>query len=619
MLGADAGDNTGFVERIHVGRYIAVMDCHGAAHVLTQIATLLELHDEDRFSVRAMHLAARAVAQREELTLDEALRDEDFVTSGLAPAALDVMRELVTSNSSSLLEHLQEKTPEGLLEMLRVPGLGPSRIRQIHDGLQVESLQQLEEAARDGRLAALPRFGDKTALKILRGIADLRTTGAFVLWQHGRAEAERLRTVMLAHPDVLRVEIAGSIHRRVEVVRDIDLVAAVRGSPSIVAASLAQLRGVQAVLGGGGGRSMTLRFDDGLLVDLTCVRPEQFALAFWRATGSAAHVRQVTERAASRGMVLAGDELRGMDGALLPVLDERDLYAHVGLSYITPELREAGGEVEAAATRSFDTLLREADLVGALHCHSQYSDGGATIEEMANAARARGLRYLGVSDHSQSNTYAGGLSRDAILRQHDEIDTLNAQSASAGVDFRVLKGIEADILPCGRLDYDPTFLERFDFVIGSIHTRYGMNERQMTDRVLKALADPQLTILGHPTGRLLLTREPYAIDLGEVIAKAGAVGVAIELNADPHRLDIDWRACKLAREAGTLVSIGPDAHSPQGLDHLEMGVAIARKGWLTATDVLNSRTAGDVVAMAQARRRGAPARPRLLTSVSASG
>ncbi len=583
------------------------MDCHAAAHALTQIATLLELHGEDRFTVRAMQTAARAAASRGDAALDVVLATDKFAAETLTPAAIEVLRDLAESNGSAMLERLQEETPEGLLEMLRVPGLGPARIRQIHEGLHVESLQELEQAARDGRLAGLPRFGDRTASKILKGIADLRATGAFVLWQHARAEAERLRESIAAHPDVLQVEIAGSIHRRNEVVRDIDLVAAVNGSPSLVAASLSQMRGVQAAFAGSG-KALTLRFDDGLHVNLTCVRPEQFVLAFWRSTGSAAHVRQVTERAASRGLVLAGDELRGAVGALLPILSERDLYAHAELAYIAPELREATGEVDAAAHRSFDSLLGERDLVGALHCHSQYSDGGATIADMAAAALARGLRYLGVSDHSQSNTYAGGLTRDAIVQQHAEIDALNARYASEGVEFRVLKGIEADILPCGRLDYDTTFLDRFDFVIGSVHTRYGMNERQMTDRVLKALDDPHLTILGHPTGRLLLTREPYAINLAEVIAKAGAVGVAVELNADPHRLDIDWRACKLAHEAGTLVSIGPDAHSPQGLDHLEMGVAIARKGWLTAADVLNSRSADDVLAFAQARRSGVRAR-----------
>jgi len=578
------------------------MDCRSAAHALTQIATLLELHGEDRFTVRAMQVAARAAAAAGERPLHDALEHGGIDTTVLAPSAAEVLRDLEQTNGSALLERLQEETPEGLLEMLRVPGLGPARIRQIHDGLHIETLQDLEQAARDRRLATLPRFGDKIADKILKGIADLRATGAYVLWQHGNAEAERLRSTIAAHPDVLQVEIAGSIRRRMELVRDVDLVAAVRGSPSVVAASLAQLRGVREVLGGGG-RTMTLRFHDGVSVDLACVRPEQFALALWRATGSANHVREVTERAAGLGLVLAGDELRGADGALLTVLHERDLYAHLQLAFCEPELREGVGEVDAAARRLLPTLVHEHDLVGALHCHSQYSDGGASVIGMADAARARGLQYLGVSDHSQSNTLAGGLTRDAILVQHDEIDGLNAQYARDGVSFRVLKGIEADILPCGRVDYDAEFLDRFDFVIGSIHTRYGMNERQMTDRVLKALDDPHLTILGHPTGRLLLAREPYAIDLRAVIEKAGAVGVAIELNADPHRLDIDWRACRIAAECGTLVSIGPDAHSPNGFDNLAMGVAMARKGWLSPAHILNTRSADEVLAFAAARRR----------------
>ncbi|MEO7521488.1 MAG: PHP domain-containing protein, partial [Gemmatimonas sp.] len=494
-------------------------------------------------------------------------------------------------------------TPEGLLEMLRVPGLGPARIRLIHDGLHVDTLQDLEIAARDGRIAALPKFGDKTAEKILNGIASLRASGAYVLWQHANAEAGRLRALVEGHPDVLQVAIAGSIRRRAEIVRDVDLVAAVRGSPSLVAAAIAGTRGVREVLGGGG-RTVRLVFDDGVLLDLACVRPEQFALALWRATGSTSHVTAMTERAAAHGLTLAGDELRGNDGALLPVLHERDLYSHLRMAYVEPEMREGAGEIEQAVRGSIGPLVTEADLVGALHCHSQYSDGGATIAEMADAAAARGLRYLGISDHSQSNTYAGGLTRDAIRRQHDEIDETNAALAARGVAMHVLKGIEADILPCGRVDYDATFLDGFDFVIGSIHTRYGMNERQMTDRVLKALDDPHLTILGHPTGRLLLAREPYAIDLAAIIDKAGECGVAMELNADPHRLDMDWRACRLAGERGTMVSIGPDAHSLQGLEHLELGVAIARKGGLSAANLLNSRSVDEVLAFARARRGG---------------
>lgn len=587
------------------------MHCRTAAHVLTSIATLLELHNADKARVRGMQTAARVVGGFADAPLGEILPILS-AASGSAPAtgtlveslsdeALVVLRDLTESNSSELLERLQEETPEGLLEMLRIPGLGPARIRAIHDGLDIDSVMELEEVARNGRLAALPRFGERTAERILKGIADLRATGAAVLWQHGRAEAARIAEALRAHPDVLQLEIAGSIRRRMEVVRDIDLVAAVRGSPSVVATTLSQLRGVREVLGGGG-RTIALRFEDGAHVDLHCVRPEQFVLAWWRATGSATHVNELIALATQRGFSLTGDELRDAHGDVIPVADEAALYARLGLAFVPPELREATGEIGAAEAGHLPELITERDLVGALHCHSQYSDGGATIEQMAAAARARGLRYLGVSDHSQSNTYAGGLARDAILQQHDEIDVLNARYATEGVDFRVLKGIEADILPCGRVDYDAAFLDRFDFVIGSIHSRYGMNARQMTDRVLKALDDPHLTILGHPTGRLLLTREPYAIDLDAVIAKAGEVGVAVELNADPHRLDIDWRACRVAREHGTLVSIGPDAHSPQGFENLELGVATARKGWLSPANVLNARSADDVLAFARARR-----------------
>jgi DNA polymerase (family X) len=580
------------------------MDPRAAAHVLTQIATLLELHGQPPLRVRGFQAAARTVATLPESDLRAAANSgSGDALEGVSPEALEVVRDLVQTNSALLLETLQEETPEGLLEMLRVPGLGPARIRLIHDGLHIETLQELEAAVADGRLAALPRFGEKTAERIGLGIASLREAGAFVLHEHGAAEAERLRALIAAHPDVLDVAVAGSVRRRCEVVRDVDLVAAVRGSPSVVAAALSHTDGVREVIGGGG-RTVTLRFANGTRLDLACVRPEQFALALWRATGSDAHVRAVTEHAAARGFTLTGDELRDAQGALCPVSTEADLYRHLDLATIAPELREGTDEITAAADGTLPVLITEPDLRGAMHCHSQYSDGGSTIAEMAAAALARGWRYLGVSDHSQSNTYAGGLSRDAILRQHDEIDALNASFAEQGVDFRVLKGIEADILPCGRVDYDTVVLDSFDFVIASVHTRYGMNERQMTDRVLKALDDPHLTVLGHPTGRLLLTREPFAIDMGEVIARAGEVGVAVELNADPHRLDIDWRLCRIARHHGTMVSIGPDAHSPQGLDHITLGVDTARKGWLSATNVLNTRSANAVLAFARARREG---------------
>jgi DNA polymerase (family 10) len=254
--------------------------------------------------------------------------------------------------------------------------------------------------------------------------------------------------------------------------------------------------------------------------------------------------------------------------------------------------------VDAALRDAIPSLVEYDDIRGVLHCHSTYSDGTASIAELVEAARRRGWSYLGISDHSESAFYAGGLKREAVLAQHEEIDRINAKLDG----FRVLKGIEADILPDGRIDYDESLLERFDYVIGSIHSRFSMNGAQMTERVLAALDDPHLTILGHPTGRLLLTREPYAIDLDAVIEKAGERGVAIELNADPHRLDLDWRHCPAAKRSGAKIEIGPDAHSTNALDNVHIGIGIARKGWLEAGDVLNAMSADDVLEHAARRR-----------------
>jgi DNA polymerase (family 10) len=263
-------------------------------------------------------------------------------------------------------------------------------------------------------------------------------------------------------------------------------------------------------------------------------------------------------------------------------------------------MREGMGEIEAAARRELPQLVTFDDLRGVLHCHSDYSDGTATVEEMANAAKERGWSYIGISDHSESAFYAGGLKRDKLARQHDEIDRLNAQMT----DFRILKGIEADILADGRLDYDAKTLDRCDYVIGSIHSRFSMDGDAMTKRVLAAMDDPHLTILAHPTGRLLLSREPYAINVEAVLEKAADVGVAVELNADPHRLDLDWRYCRQAKELGVPIEIGPDAHSTAALDNVHFGIGMARKAWLEAGEVLNTGSAEDVIAFARKRREG---------------
>ena len=572
-------------------------DSRTAAAALHQIAAYLELAGENRFKIKAYQQAARALITLNADDLGALPARELDGTPGLGPATLAVVRDLIQLGESRYLEELRAATPEGLLEMLRVPGLGPQKIFKIYQGLGVQSVQELEEAARDGRLAKLPRFGARTAEKVLKSIAFMRESGALVLYPQALAASRPLLTMVLQHPGVVRADVAGSIRRHNEVVQDVDIAAGCRTDPAQVAASFANAPGVKRVTGAGTA-SIGINYVDGARLDLHCVKDDEFAIARWRATGSAGHVQQVVARLLERGVHLDGDRLVDAKGKRLKVADEEAIYRAAGLACIPPEMREARGEVEAAARNALPQLVTVADIRGVLHCHSQYSDGKATIAEMAKAAADRGWSYLGISDHSEAAFYAGGLSRTALLAQHEEIDAINESQDRV----RVLKGIEADILADGRIDYDARVLARFDYVIGSVHSRFAMEGDAMTERVLLAMDDPRLTILGHPTGRLLLNREPYAIDMEAVLQKAAKKGVAVELNADPHRLDIDWRLLQRARELGVRIEIGPDAHSTAGLDYMGIGVGMARKGWLEAGDVLNCGSVDEVLAFARARR-----------------
>jgi DNA polymerase (family 10) len=574
------------------------VDPRTVSHALSTIADYLELKGENRFKSAAYRNASRAVLSVQTDDLGPALeRGELAKLKGIGPATLSTIRELVENGESRYLEQLRSETPEGLLEMLRVPGLGTAKIQKIHEGLGVSSLAELEAAASDGRLAKLPRFGAGTAAKILKGIAYLRENSAYMLYPRALVESEHVLAAVRAHPDVERAMLAGSLRRRNEIVRDIDVVAACSPAPERVAAEFAALPGVRDAEIRGEGAAV-VHFVDGTILDLHCVAPDRFGVALWRATGSAAHERDVMARAAERGLAIEGDELRSAKGARVPIADEHALFAALGLDYIEPEMREGRGEVAAAAAHELPKLIESGDIRGVLHCHSDYSDGKATIAEMAQAARALGWTYIGISDHSVSAFYAGGLKPEAVLAQHAEIDRLN--SSNPGI--LVLKGVEADILADGRVDYDPDLLDRFDYVIASVHSRFSMDRETMTARVLRALNDPHVTILGHPTGRLLLSREAYAIDMEAVIEKAAKNGVALEINADPHRLDLDWRHCQLAKSLGCAFEIGPDAHSTRGLANMEFGVGIARKGWLEASDVINALSAEKIVERLHRRR-----------------
>ncbi|HEY2026457.1 MAG TPA: DNA polymerase/3'-5' exonuclease PolX [Gemmatimonadaceae bacterium] len=576
------------------------MDPRTASHVLTQIAAYLELRGESRYKSRAYEQAARAVAalDTDDLgALDRAGRLAQ--TRGVGPATLSVLRDLIATGESRYLEQLSAEIPAGVLELLRVPGLSTARIHLLHEALGVDSVDALEAAARDGRLAKLKGFGPKTAQRILTGIELHRDTGTRQLHHRAAAEARGLLTSVRAHPDVTRAEIAGSVRRHHETVGDTDIVAACGRDAANVAASFARSPGVRDVRHHSP-TSLGITYVDGARLDLRCVADEDFAVALWRATGSAGHVREVSARLAERGFTLHGDVVRDRAGKRVPVADELALYALAGLAFVPPEMREDIGEVAAASAGPLPELLDLRDIEGVLHCHSTWSDGKATIAEMADAAKARGWSYIGITDHSQAAFYAGGLARDNVLQQHAEIDALNA----ADPDFRILKGIEADILADGSLDYDDAMLDRFDYVVGSVHSQFKMDRTTMTNRVLRALDDPHLTVLGHPTGRLLLSREGYAIDMDAVIEKAGVNGVAIELNADPHRLDLDWRLIPRVQAAGVSLEIGPDAHSVKALDNVAIGVMMARKAGVTRSDVLNARSVADVLDFARARRAG---------------
>ena len=579
-----------------------MIDSRSASHVLSQIAAYLELRGENRFKARAYVTAARGVLALGVDDLSPLLASGDIgKVRGLGPATLSVLRDLVDTGSSRYLDQLREATPEGLLDMLKIPGLTPEKIHKIHQELEISDLADLEEAARSGRLAKIRGFGPKTAERILKGIAFSRETGVLALYPHARAEAEHLLTLVREHPEITDAAIAGDVRRCREVASGVTIIGCCLASArsADVATSFTRIGGVKSA-SGAGTDTVEIHFVDGVTLRLRCVAPQHFAVALWRATGSAEHVELVRARLSERGVVVDGDELCDNGSVALSIPDEPALYRAADLDYIEPELREAEGEVDAAARHVLPRLLERADVRGVLHCHTHYSDGKSSIRDMASGAQARGWSYIGISDHSAAAFYASGLPREKVLAQFEEIDHLNEELADGR--FRVLKGIEADILADGRLDYDEKLLARFDFVIGSIHSRFGMDGPAMTERVLRALDDPFLTILAHPTGRLLLSREPYAIDVDAVIEKASALRVAVELNADPHRLDLDWRHLIEAKRRGAMVALGPDAHSVNALDNVGVGVLMARKGWLEASDLLNARDADGVIAFARGRR-----------------
>lgn len=568
------------------------MDRTTAAATLERIASYLELKGENPFRVRAFRNAARTV-EGFPTELSDAIADGSLAQAkGIGPAILQVIHELVEHGRAEMFEALREEVPPGLVEMLGISGLGVAKIRQVHTTLGIETLAELEEAARDGRLAALPRFGARTAAAILKGIAFLRQSSNWRLAHHARDEALAIADALRAVPHVQAVHPAGAVRRRNEVVRDLVLVAVADVPPSEVFHALGGIAEVTEVAGEDE-RHATLRFGTGAPVQVVVTPPQNLGAVLVQATGSEAHLAALTTHAGARGYALAGAALwRG--STFVPTPDEATLYRALGLSWIPPELREETADI----TQPVPTLLERDDLKGFLHCHTTYSDGTNSVAQLAAECRTAGYAWVGITDHSRAAAYAGGMQPDDLRRQWAEIDAYNATNPG----ITVLKGIESDILQDGALDYPDDVLAGFDFVIASVHSRFSLGEAEMTARFLRAIESPYLSILGHPTGRLLLSREPYPVDLDQVFEAAGKAGIGIEINADPHRLDLDWRVLRRAREAGVMISIGADAHNLAGLANVDYGVGVARKGGLGPADILNCLDADAFVQFAQKRR-----------------
>lgn len=581
------------------------------ADVLTEIGTLLELKGENPFKTRAYLSGARVLESMEQEELDTLVREERLKTvKGIGDALAQKIVELHTTGRLEFFEKLKASIEPGLVAMLEVPGLGPKKIKAIHDQLGVSTIEGLAAACTDGRVAGLAGFGEKSQEKILAGIRNREAYGKRHLWWEAEAVAAPIVAGLRALPQVAKAEAAGSLRRGMETVGDLDFIVAATDVAPVVDWFVTQ-PGVKEITARGETKA-SVRFESGLQADLRLVPEEQFAFALHHFTGSKDHNVQMRQRALARGLSLSewglapaeGDEtVKAKVKAAAPVhaQSETELFAALGLRFIPPELREGLGEIEAAEAGELPRLVELADLRGAFHNHTTASDGRNTLAEMTAAAQALGWDYLGIADHSKSSFQAKGLDETRLAAQVAEIRALNA---SGRFKTHVFAGTECDILPDGRLDFDDAVLATLDYVVVSVHNVFTQSAAEMTARIIRAIENPYTTMLGHLTGRLLLRREGYAVDVAKVVDAAIANRVVIELNASPWRLDMDWRHWRKAADRGLSCAINPDAHETDGLTHVRAGVNSARKGWLTRKHVLNTRSLADVRAVFEARRAG---------------
>ncbi len=572
------------------------------ADVLNEIATLLELKGENPFKIRAYSNGARKLETLEE-DLDTLIEEGTLGdVPGFGKALVEKIETLAKTGSLEFYEKLKASVDPGIVSMLEIPGLGAKKIKSLHEILGVSSIEELQEACEANRVAELKGFGKKSQDKIAEGIKNREAYGKRHLWWNARAVAEPILEGLQALPEVERASHAGSFRRKREHVGDLDFIVASSNPGPVMDWFVAQdnIREVTAK----GDTKASVRFESGLQADLRVVPSEQFSFALHHFTGSKDHNVLLRQRALSRGYSLSEWGLKSVDAesfeeSSLKADSEEDIFKHLDLQFVPPELREGLGELEAAESDGFPELLEVSDLKGTFHNHTTSSDGRASLEEMTEAAQARGWEYWGVADHSKASFQANGLDEERLLEQIERIEELNA---SKRLSTHVFSGNECDILPDGSLDIDESILMKLDYVVASIHSSFSQSEEEMSARIIRAIENPATTMLGHLTGRLLLRREPYSVDTHKIVDAAIANDVIIELNANPYRLDMDWRFWRKAAEKGLATSINPDAHAPEHFDFVEAGVNVARKGWLTAENVVNTLSLPEVVEVLARKR-----------------
>ena len=569
-----------------------MMEKNDIASVLDEIATFMELTGENPFKIRAYSAGARILENMTE-DLGELIDGGKLADiPGLGEALVDKITTLRRDGVLPFHQKLKASIPAGLLEVMQIPGLGPKKVRALWTLLAVEDLAKLKEVCESGAVAELKGFGAKTQDKILEGIKNRIAYGKRHRWYEAAAIAEPILAGLRALPQVSLAESAGSLRRARETVGDLDFLVA-SSEPKPIMDWFVAYPGVKEVTAHGETKS-SVRFENGLQADLRVVPAEQFYFALHHFTGSKEHNVAMRHRALGRGLSMSEWGFKSVDDKTIApgAKNEEEVFQALGLPWIPPELREGNGEIDAAEAGQLPKLVQLSDLRGVFHNHTTESDGDHTLDQMAAAAEAHGWDYLGISDHSKSSFQASGLDEVRLSKQLEDIAQLNA---SKKYRVRVLSGSEVDILKDGTLDFSDDVLARLDFVVASVHNLFTLDREAQTARIIKAIENEHVDMVGHLTGRLLNRREPYDVDIAKVIDAAAANDTIIELNANPWRLDLDWRWWRRAAEKGVLCSINPDAHDIDQLAFAAHGVRIARKGWLTPEQVLNTRSLPEVL------------------------